>query len=182
MSKFFELIEENFMSEKFREIHASKEIWNNSKNGIWMYDIGKNLADLRNVISIAGYCAQTVIKYVENKDCLMSIQAAIDFHKGIVPIETLKSINKKASNVITCLYREWFKNQTDEGKVIICAHEAAAFCSDLDIRTSANVPLLTSEVFQFNEELRLKNIAETAEICKKYFTKDVFNAIERRIQ
>ena len=168
------------MSTKFREIRRSEEIWNNSRDGIWMYDIAKNLTDLRNVISTAGYCAQTVIKYVENKDCLMSIQAAIDFHKGIVSIEILKSINERACDVITNLYREWFENQTDEGKVIICAHEAAAFCSNLDIRTSANIPLLTSEVFQFNEKLRLKNISETAEICKKYFTKDVFNAIGRR--
>ena len=147
-----------------------EQAWNECPRGDWMLCIASRLVDIRLLTLAKGHCANTVRHLMKDKRSVQAVDAAIAFGEGKI---TLKELKKYAAASIAPVYAITFAFKKAEISAAY-ATDVAAYTAEISA-DAKNVAIYAG----YATDLEIKNQKETANICRKYLTKEVFKNIEK---
>jgi hypothetical protein len=153
---------------RFRQnFNTFKEAWEQCPRGDWMLWIAKKLeVDIKILTLAKGYCAKTVYHLMNDKRSQDAVIGAINFGKGHISQAQLKELATAAT-----AYADTAGTAT--------AYAAATAATDTAIGTAYATAIAASytAIAASYTATEKKNQKKTADICRKYLTKAVFEKL-----
>ncbi len=178
---------------KFRNKYNSfEEAWNNCHRGDWMLFIAYKLkVNNKKLVLTKGYCAQTVIHLMTDKRSINAVNTAIKFGKGEASKEELKNAASAAKAAVTVAFTAAFtavkvasdaktNAKTATYYATYSAYSSAAKATYSAVKVASNAADAAKTATYSDSDARTKNQLETANICKRHLTKEVFKLINKK--
>ena len=142
---------------KFRRQHKTfEEAWQNCPRGDWMLWIAQKVGvNIRTLTLAKGYCAKTVIHLMKDERSVNAVKTSIRFGRYLATKEELYAASDAADD----------------------AYDAASD-ADADAAHAASAAYAAADAAVY-DAYAARNRLKTADICRKYLTKDVLRLIKK---
>lgn len=148
----------------------SRTAWEICHRGDWMLWIASRLGVSDRLLTLAkGYCAKTVMHLMKDRRSRQAVKVAIAYGEGRATKEDLGKAAEIAYAAVAEAYTAAEAYTDDDA-----AAEAAVAAADDDAYAAAEAAAEAAAAWKKNQQ-------KTADICRKYLTKAVFEIIEKGV-
>ena len=181
---------------KFRRQHKTfEEAWQNCPRGDWMLWIAQKVGvNIRTLTLAKGYCAKTVIHLMKDERSVNAVKTSIRFGRYLATKEELYAASDAADDAYDAAYAVYDAASaavyaaSDASAASAAsyaavydaddAYAASAAASDADAAHAASAAYAAADAAVY-DAYAARNRLKTADICRKYLTKDVLRLIKK---
>ena len=156
---------------KFRRQHKTfEEAWQNCPRGDWMLWIAQKVGvNIRTLTLAKGYCAKTVIHLMKDERSVNAVKTSIRFGRYLATKEELYAASDAADDAYDAAYAVYAASAASDA-----ASAAVYAASDASAASAASYAASDA-----SDAYAARNRLKTADICRKYLTKDVLRLIKK---